>query len=119
MPDAPKDRQKPADSPDPSAPRQLRVNVDERSLQTAYSNAFRSNGSAEEVILDFGLNVANPAPAGPEAPPQVNFHVTNRIILNYYSAKRLAIALSQLVRRHEDQFGELELDVNKRRKDSL
>jgi hypothetical protein len=36
--------------------------------------------------------------------------------MNYYSAKRLAITLSQLIRRHEEQFGELEMDVNKRRK---
>ena len=30
--------------------------------------------------------------------------------------QNLAIALGQLIRRHEDQFGELELDVGKRRK---
>ena len=41
------------------------------------------------------------------------------MILNYYTTKRLAITLSQLIRRHEDQFGELELDVAKRRKDGL
>jgi hypothetical protein len=39
--------------------------------------------------------------------------------MNYYSAKRLAITLSQLIRRHEEQFGELELDVAKRRKNAL
>ena len=38
------------------------------------------------------------------------------MVMNYYSAKRLAITLSQLIRRHEDEFGELELDVSKRRK---
>jgi hypothetical protein len=36
--------------------------------------------------------------------------------MNYYSVKRLAITLSQLICRHEEQFGELELDVQKHRK---
>ena len=44
------------------------------------------------------------------------FQVNERIVLNYFSAKRLAITLSQLVRRHEEQFGEIELDVAKRQK---
>ncbi len=94
---------------------QVRLRVDERELQTSYANAFRTNGTAEEVMLDFGLNlVAQPA-QGQEA-PEILFKVNNRVIMNYYSAKRLAITLSQLIRRHEDQFGELEMDVAKRRK---
>ena len=40
----------------------------------------------------------------------------NRIVMNYYATKRLAIALGQLVRRYEDQFGELELNASKRKK---
>ena len=34
--------------------------------------------------------------------------------MNYYSAKRLALTLGQIIRRYEQQFGELELDVTKR-----
>ena len=111
------DPAKPAEGPDSSA-RQVRLGVDERSMQTSYANAFRTNGTAEEVMLDFGLNLVNPA-AQQESAPQVLFQVNNRIIMNYFSAKRLAITLSQLIHRHEDQFGELQLDVNKRRKDTL
>ncbi len=96
---------------------QVRLRVDERSLETTYANAFRTNGTAEEVMLDFGLNLAGP-PAGEDAPPEIIFQVNRRVILNYYSAKRLAITLSQMIRRHEDQFGELELDMNKRRQDA-
>ena len=83
-------------------------------VQTNYANAFRSNGTAEEVILDFGLNLVGP-PAQPQNTPQIIFKVNQRVIMNYYSVKRLAITLSQLIRRHEEQFGELELDVSKRR----
>ena len=95
--------------------RQMRVGIDERNMQVAYANAFRTNGTAEEVILDFGLNVAN-AGAGQANQPDVIFQVTERVIMNYFSAKRLALTLSQLIRRHEDQYGELELDVTKRAK---
>ena len=107
----------PANPGDPGA-QQVRVAVDERTMTTTYANAFRTNGTPEEVMLDFGLNLVNPAPQS-EAQPNVVFQVTNRVIMNYFSAKRLAITLSQLVRHHEDQFGELQLDVNKRRKDGL
>lgn len=93
---------------------QVQLRIDERNMSTSYANAYRANGTAEEVMLDFGLNLVRPG-EDPKA-PAITFQVNDRIIMNYYSAKRLAITLSQLVRRHEEQFGELELDVAKRRK---
>lgn len=92
---------------------QVRLRIDEREMSTSYANAFRTNGTAEEVMVDFGLNLAAP---GQQEKPEIVFKINDRVILNYYSAKRLAITLSQLIRRHEDQFGELEMDVAKRRK---
>ncbi len=94
---------------------QVRLRIDERDLRTSYANAFRTNGTADEVMLDLGLNMLA-QPTGKETTPEIVFKVNDRVVLNYYSAKRLAIALSQLIRRHEDQFGELELDVSKRAK---
>ena len=94
---------------------QVRLRIDESKMQSTYANAFRTNGTAEEVILDFGLNLVGP-PARPGEPAQILFQITDRVIMNYYSANRLAITLSQLIRRHEESFGELELDVSKRRK---
>ena len=96
---------------------QVRLRIDERDMATSYANAFRTNGTAEEVILDFGLNLVGP-PAQQQGQPEIIFKVNDRVIMNYYSAKRLAITLSQLIRRHEDQFGELEMDVSKRQKGS-
>jgi hypothetical protein len=94
---------------------QVQLRIDEAGMGTTYANAFRTNGTAEEVILDFGLNLIGP-PTQPQGTPQILFKVTQRVVMNYYSAKRLAITLSQLIRRHEEQFGELEMDVQKRRK---
>ena len=58
--------------------------------------------------MDFGLN---PQPIGPS---QMPVKISQRIILNYYTAKRLLGALSMSIQRHEQAFGVLETDVNKR-----
>ncbi len=93
---------------------QTRVQVDERDVRTSYCNAFRASETAEEVMLDFGLNRVRPA-RREQNQPEIVFQVSNRIVMNYYSAKRLALALGQLIRRYEQQYGEVELDVSKRR----
>ncbi|MDP7162911.1 MAG: DUF3467 domain-containing protein [Phycisphaerae bacterium] len=102
--------------PDQTEDKSLRIRMDERDVRTSYANGFRTNGTAEEVILDFGLNIVTPTQSKEQ--PEVIFQINNRVILNYYSAKRLALTLGQLVRRHEERFGELELDHSKRTKDS-
>ncbi len=94
---------------------QVRLRMDDRNMTTSYANAFRTNGTAEEDMLDFGVNMVNPAAqAKGQETPEIVFQIDKRVIMNYYSAKRLAITLSQLIRRHEDQFGELEMDMSKR-----
>ncbi len=90
----------------------VQLRVDERQMATTYANAFRTNGTAEEVMIDFGLNIPNPVQRDT---PEIVFQVANRVIMNYFSAKRLALTLTQVIRRHEEQFGELEMDVSKRR----
>lgn len=94
--------------------KQIRLYIDEKNMQTNYANAFRTSESAEEVILDLGLNVVRPSGERKDQ-PEIVFQANDRIIMNYYSVKRLAITLSQIVRRYEQQYGELELDVAKRR----
>ncbi len=98
--------------------RQVRMHIDERELRTSYANGFRTHGTAEEVILDFGMNLIQPMATRPgqDAQPEMIFKVTDRLVLTYYSAKRLAMTLGQMIRQHEQQFGEIELDANKRRK---
>ena len=93
---------------------QVQLRIDESKMESSYANAFRTNGTAEEVILDFGLNLVGPS--GTQNQPQILFQVQQRVVMNYYSAKRLALTLGQLIRRHEQEFGDMELDVAKRRK---
>lgn len=87
-------------------PVQVQVN-DDNALAT-YANFCRVTGSPEELIVDFGLN---PQPVGvPKDPIQVK----QRIIVNFFTAKRLLAALQMSVARHEAVFGVLETDINKR-----
>jgi hypothetical protein len=87
-------------------PVQVQV-VDDNAIAT-YANFCRVTGSPEELIVDFGLN---PQPIGvPKDPIQVK----QRIIVNFYTAKRLLAALQMSVARHESVFGVLETDINKR-----
>ena len=104
---------------------QVRLRLDERNMTTSYANAFRSHATAEEVLIDFGLNLLQQTPgsqtdaAGQSQPNrEVLFQANDRIVMNYYTAKRLAIALGQLVQRHEQQFGELKLNAQERRQPS-
>src|SRR5215213_775390 len=84
---------------------QVQLMLDESQLRTSFSNAYRIHTTAEEVVLDFGFNMANPNPQGGQQ--QLLFKVTERVIMSYPNIKRLSMSLVQLVRRYEQQFGEI------------
>src|SRR5216110_113459 len=92
----------------PGQPGQQSVQLllDEREMRTTFANAYRIHHTAEEVVLDFGFNMANPNPQG-QGQQQLLFKVTERVIMSYPSVKRLTLSLQQLVRRYEQQFGEI------------
>ncbi len=93
--------------------RRIHVVVDEKNLKTSYANGFLTGTTAEEVVLDFGFNhVQIPDPVKGEG--KIVFHANERIIMNYYSAKRLAISLAQIIQRYEQKFGQIELNAAKR-----
>ena len=60
------------------------------------------DGHTEELIIDFGLN---PQPFGvPTAP----IAITQRIVTNFFTAKRMLQALVMTIQRHEATFGVIE-----------
>jgi hypothetical protein len=97
-----------ADEPIPTAAdqQQLQLVLDERDMKTGFANAYRIHHTAEEVVLDFGFNMANPNPQGGQQ-QQLLFKVNERIIMSYPSVKRLTMSLQQLIKRFEQQFGEI------------
>ncbi len=101
---------------DQAGGRKVRLRIDQRDLKTSYANSFRTQFTAEEVIIDFGMNLIDQNTKPAENEVNCVFQVNDRIVMNYYSAKRMAISLGQQIRRYEEQFGALELNVAKRRK---
>ncbi len=82
--------------------------IEAEGLEPLYANFARVSGLPEELILDFGLN---PQPAGAQPVP---VKVSQRLVVNYFTAKRLWMALGAFLQRHEQAFGEVQIDVNKR-----
>lgn len=87
---------------------QPQFSLDYTQLSTVYTNFCHVTFTPEELILDFGLNT--------QAVPQPNQPVklSHRVVMNFYTAKRLMNALIFTVGKFENTFGPLELDFNKR-----
>jgi hypothetical protein len=93
----------------PAAPPQsAQVRIDDSAVISLYANFCRVTGSPEEMLIDFGLN---PRPFEVSSEPIV---VRQRIVTNYYTAKRMLHALEMVVERHEATFGALEVNVERR-----
>lgn len=88
------------------APRVVQIN-DEKAV-CGYANFCRVSGAPEEMIIDFGLN---PQPVGiPTTPININ----QRVVMNYFTAKRMLHALQLTLQRHEATFGVVEIDLARR-----
>ena len=87
---------------------QSEVVLNEKDAHAAYSNFARVTATPEEVIIDFALN------PNPFMPGKQEVNVTQRLIMNFYTAKRLLSALAMTLQRHEGTFGVIELDVRRR-----
>lgn len=103
-----------ADEPRPGAEgqqpqqQQIQFSVDTTQLSTAYANFCRVTGTPEELVLDFGLNTQmQPVPTEP-------IKLTHRLVMNFFTAKRLLGALHMAVQQHENVYGVLEVDIQKR-----
>jgi len=98
----------PTESQRPQQQQTVQVQVKDEDAIACYANFCRVTGSPEELIVDFGLN---PQPVGIPKDP---IHVKQRIIMNFFTAKRLLAALQMSIQRHEAVFGVLETDIQKR-----
>ena len=76
-------------------------------------NGFSFNHLNDKIasldFIDFGLN-NQPMGVSPNDP----IPIAQRLIVNFFTAKRLLAALNMSIQRHEAAFGVLETDVQKR-----
>jgi hypothetical protein len=82
--------------------------IDIRDVPSIYANYCRVTGLAEEVVIDFGLS----ADSSEMARDAVK--TNERVIVSFFTAKRLLDALQVTVNRHESAFGSVETNVEKR-----
>ena len=93
----------------PQEPQASEIVVDDTATLPTYSNFCRVTATPEEVLLDFGLNTQ------PFASGRQDVKASQRVVLNFFTAKRLLSALGMTIQRHEQTFGSIELDVRRRR----
>lgn len=104
---------KAAEAPPQSAqPAPIQIPIDVSKLESIYCNFFRLSlsSSTEEVLVDIGMHTGIMTSANAVEP----IHLTHRVVLNPYVAKRLLQSLQQIIARHEQAFGALELDPQRR-----
>jgi hypothetical protein len=84
------------------------IAMDASTLSTVYTNFCHVTFTPEELVLDFGLNTQTvPSATQP-------IQLTHRVVMNFYTAKRLMNGLAFAVSRYESLFGSMELDFQKR-----
>lgn len=81
----------------PQQAQQIQVKIDDATLKGVYSNMAQIAHTKEEFAIDF-LNLM---------PPQGI--VSARVFLSPAHAKRLALTLTENVRKYEEQFGKLDV----------
>lgn len=95
--------------PVPPQPQPMRLDITTQGMSNTYTNFFRVAGTFEELLLDFGFHTGIVVGNTPEAAK-----LTHRIVMNFATAKRLLGALQAAVARHEQAFGTIETDPQKR-----
>ncbi len=92
---------------DEQGQQQVSIRLDESKMQTTYANTIRTSTTADELVLDFGLNL--PVQSGPDQGVQMVFSVGSRVVLNWSGAKRLAMSLNQAVQQYEQHYGPIQI----------
>lgn len=82
--------------------------LDMSEVTNTYANWYQVVGTPEELMIEFGLTPK----LGMVSEDPVR--VKQRLVLSFYTAKRLVTHLHYAIRRFESVFGDIEIDVPKR-----
>jgi hypothetical protein len=89
---------------------QIQIQLDATNRETVYVNFTKAHLTNDEVYLDVGNFSQMMTGAGAVEPVAL----THRLIMNFYTAKRLSELLRAAVASHEQMFGAVELDPQRR-----
>jgi hypothetical protein len=79
---------------------QVEIDWDDSGMSSAYANVFNVTGTQEEIVLLFGESHLSDE-------QQRKVQLTNRILLNPFTAKKLHILLENAIQKHESKYGPL------------
>ncbi len=94
-------------TPTPAAPLadgRVQLQLNEANLETTYANVANVWGNREEIMLDFGMSSIRRG-----AGANISLQMSKRIVMNAFTAKRLALMLQQAIQTYEAKFGRVEL----------
>jgi len=80
---------------------ELKICWDSSNMRSAYANVFNVTAVREEIVLLFGESQSLDK-------DERGVRLTNRILLNPFTAKRLLLLLENTVQKHESKYGSLE-----------
>ena len=83
----------------------MKIKWDDSSMKSSYANVCNVTSTREEVVMLFGMNQA-----WNRGQKEVTIHLTDRIVVSPYAAKRLSLLLSGVVKEYENRFGPLNID---------
>jgi hypothetical protein len=78
----------------------------QRESKSSYANVCNVTSTREEVVLLFGMNQA-----WNRGQKEVTIHLTDRIVVSPFAAKRLSMLLQGVVNEYEKRFGTLNIDL--------
>ena len=87
-----------------AAANQMQAKWDDTNMKSAYANVCNVMSTREEVVMMFGVNQAWHA-----GQKEVTVQLTDRIILSPHAAKRLSLLLTNIVKQHEERFGQINI----------
>jgi hypothetical protein len=84
-----------------------KVNWDDSNMKSAYANVCNVSSTREEVVLLFGMHQA-----WQTGQKEVTVHLTDRIVMSPFAAKRLHSLLASVMHEYEKRFGTLTPDAS-------
>lgn len=85
---------------------QATIRWDGSKMRSTYANVCNVSSTREEVTMMFGTNQNWHA-----GQKELTIELSDRMILNPYAAKRLAILLANTMQEYEKRFGEIQLEA--------
>ena len=85
----------------------VKVEWNDSKMQTTYANVVNASSTKEEVSIFFGTNQTWNLADDKE----LKVDLSDRIILNPHTAKRLTVLLGGIINEYEKRFGELSIDA--------